>query len=98
MGFLMACPNCGDRDVAEFRFGGEVTARPAPDAPPAAWAAYLSLRRNEAGPQAEWWFHRHGCRRWFLAERDTRTNRVARTWWPPSPAGPPAGPAPGDRP
>lgn len=82
MGFLIACPNCGEREVGEFRFGGEMTARPAPEAGTAAWARYLYAKKNEAGPQIEWWFHRHGCRRWFLALRDTRTNVVARTWWP----------------
>ncbi len=83
MGFLIACPNCGERDASEFRFGGELTARPGPAAAPQEWTGYLYMRRNEAGPQTEWWFHRHGCRRWFLASRDTRTNAVARTWWPP---------------
>ena len=40
-----------------------------------------------------------GCRRWFLAVRDTRTNAVAHTFWPPRAAdpepteGPPAKPA-----
>jgi sarcosine oxidase delta subunit len=29
-----------------------------------------------AGRQREWWFHRSGCRAWFVAERDTRTNEV----------------------
>jgi len=83
MGFLIPCPNCGERDAYEFRFGGELNARPAPEAGADVWARYLYSRRNEAGPQTEWWFHRHGCRRWFLAERDTRTNAVARTWSPP---------------
>jgi sarcosine oxidase delta subunit len=26
--------------------------------------------------QREWWFHRSGCRAWFIAERDTTTNEV----------------------
>ena len=25
---LLACPNCGDRNVSEFRFGGELNSRP----------------------------------------------------------------------
>src|SRR5205814_9391619 len=37
------------------------------------------FRRNVAGVQREWWNHRFGCRLWFLAERDTRTNEVLRT-------------------
>jgi sarcosine oxidase, subunit delta len=36
------------------------------------------LRRNVAGVQREWWYHRFGCEIWFLAERDTRTNEVIR--------------------
>ena len=38
--------------------------------------AYNYFRRNVAGVQREWWFHRSGCGAWFLAERDTRTNEV----------------------
>lgn len=36
------------------------------------------MRRNVAGVQQEWWYHRLGCKVWFLAERDTRTNEVLR--------------------
>jgi sarcosine oxidase delta subunit len=28
--YLVKCPNCGDRNVYEFRFGGEVVQSPAP--------------------------------------------------------------------
>jgi heterotetrameric sarcosine oxidase delta subunit len=83
MAFLLRCPHCGPRDVYEFRWGGEQSSRPAPGSPPAAWAEYLYLRRNEAGVQREWWYHRAGCRRWFLAVRDTRSNEVRETFWPP---------------
>ena len=85
MSFLLACPTCGPRDVYEFRWGGAYSRRPAPGASREAWVGYLYLRDNEAGPQEEWWYHRLGCRRWFLAVRDTRTNEVARTFWPPGP-------------
>ena len=37
---------------------------------------YNYFRRNVAGVQREWWYHRSGCREWFLAERDTRSNHV----------------------
>ena len=83
MSFLLRCPQCGPRDVYEFRWGGEQSRRPEPDAPLETWNRYLYLRNNEAGPQHEWWYHRSGCRRWFLGERDTRSNEVARTFWPP---------------
>ena len=84
MSFLIPCPACGDRDVGEFRFGGEN--RPRPSNPetfaPAAWAHYVYDRTNAAGRQTEWWYHRGGCGQWFLAVRDTRTNAVEKTWFP----------------
>ena len=83
MSFQVPCPACGPRDVYEFRWGGEQAERPAPGSPPEVWTEYLYLRRNAAGTQREWWYHRMGCRRWFLADRDTRTNEVARAFWPP---------------
>ena len=77
----MPCPNCGPRSVYEFEFGGEYQRRPALDAGPDAWTKYLYLRSNTAGLQTEWWYHRHGCKRWFLAERDTVTNEVRSSFW-----------------
>ncbi|MFQ5829745.1 MAG: sarcosine oxidase subunit delta [Candidatus Methylomirabilia bacterium] len=82
MSFLLPCPQCGVRDVYEFRWGGEYSSRPARGSPPSVWTGYLYLRTNAAGPQEEWWYHRMGCRQWFLAVRDTRTNAVERTYWP----------------
>lgn len=38
--------------------------------------SYNYFRRNVAGVQREWWFHRSGCRAWFIAERNTNTNEV----------------------
>jgi heterotetrameric sarcosine oxidase delta subunit len=80
--FLLTCPGCGPRDVGEFRYGGEVQSRPAPGSSRDAWASYLYLRTNVAGVERAWWFHRLGCRRWFQAERDTRTNAVLASQWP----------------
>ena len=82
MAFLVACPNCGERNVYEFRFGGEVTTRPPPDASGDEWSDYFYARRNIAGVQREWWYHKLGCRKWFLADRDTVTNEVSQTAWP----------------
>ena len=82
MAFLLDCPNCGERNVYDFRFGGEVTHRPKPDASQDDWSDYFYSRRNVAGPQREWWYHKFGCRKWFLALRDTVTNEVAETYWP----------------
>jgi sarcosine oxidase subunit delta len=77
MSFLMTCPNCGVREVSDFAYGGEVSPRPK-QAPASIreLGAYNYFRRNVAGVQREWWMHRSGCRCWFLAERDTRTNEV----------------------
>ncbi|MFQ5944479.1 MAG: sarcosine oxidase subunit delta, partial [Anaerolineales bacterium] len=56
---LLECPNCGPRNASEFRYGGEVQSRPAPeDSGQARWTAYLYQRRNPMGVLREWWFHR----------------------------------------
>jgi heterotetrameric sarcosine oxidase delta subunit len=92
MSFLLACPNCGPRDVNEFVCAGEVTSRPKESPTLEDLTAYLYLRRNVAGVQREWWYHRFGCELWFQAERDTRTNEVLATELVRRRAG--AGPAP----
>jgi sarcosine oxidase subunit delta len=63
MSFLLPCPNCGPRDVHEFRHGGQVMDGP----------------QNLPGLQQERWYHRFGCRLWLLAVRDVRTNAVTET-------------------
>jgi sarcosine oxidase subunit delta len=83
MSFLLSCPLCGPRDVYEFRFGGEVQSRPVPGSDQRTWGEYLYMRTNVSGVERAWWFHRAGCRRWFQAERDTRTNTVIRSAWAP---------------
>ncbi len=79
MSFLLPCPNCGPRDVNEFVYAGEVSLRPKRSPSLEELTAYVYLRRNVAGIQREWWFHRFGCELWFQAERDTRTNEVVTT-------------------
>jgi sarcosine oxidase subunit delta len=76
MSFLLRCPNCGTREVTDFGFGGETSARPEGLASLRELSRYNYFRRNPAGVQREWWVHRSGCQAWFLAERDTRTNAV----------------------
>ena len=80
---LLTCPNCGERNVSEFRFGGEYLVRPQnpeDEASNLAWADYLYLKENKLGVQKEWWYHRQGCGMWFIAERHTRTNVVEATY------------------
>lgn len=82
MAFLLTCPNCGDRSVYEFRFGGELTQRPKPDSSSNEWTSYFYDRRNTAGTGKEWWYHKLGCRKWIVAVRNTITNEVSETAWP----------------
>jgi sarcosine oxidase subunit delta len=74
----LTCPLCGPRDRREFTYLGaeDYLHRPAPDAPPAAWDAYLHLRDNTAGPLRDLWYHEQGCAQWLLVSRDTVTHRI----------------------
>jgi sarcosine oxidase subunit delta len=76
MSFVLRCPNCGVREVTDFGFGGEVSSRPTGHPSARELNEYVYFRTNVAGVQREWWYHRSGCRAWFIAERDTRTNEV----------------------
>ena len=87
MSYLLTCPNCGVREVTDFGYGGEIASRPKSKPTFRELNTYNYFRRNVAGVQREWWFHRSGCRAWFLAERDTRTNEVH---WTALPADAPA--------
>ncbi|HEX6695597.1 MAG TPA: sarcosine oxidase subunit delta [Solirubrobacteraceae bacterium] len=82
MSYVLTCPHCGIREVTDFAFGGEVSRRPRERPTLRELGAYNYFRRNVAGVQREWWYHRSGCRAWFLAERDTRTNAVLWTALP----------------
>jgi sarcosine oxidase subunit delta len=72
------CPLCGDRDLREFTVTGHASLaeRPADDAAPEAWDAYLHLRDNPAGRTEELWWHGAGCGAWLVVERDTVTHAV----------------------
>lgn len=73
------CPNCGRRNVSEFRYVGERHPRPDPaTVDPATWRGYLYVRDNPAGWTAETWLHRSGCRRYLEVERHTVTNEIRR--------------------
>jgi sarcosine oxidase, subunit delta len=76
MSFVLRCPHCGPREVSDFAYGGEVLVRPTDAPSPRELNRYVYFRRNVAGVQREWWYHRSGCGVWFHAERDTRTNEV----------------------
>lgn len=82
MSFVLDCPNCGPREVTDFGFGGELNPRPTSRPGLRRLWEYNYFRRNVAGVQREWWYHRSGCRAWFVAERDTTTNRITFTALP----------------
>ena len=81
MAFQISCPNCGLRPVWELHYGGPVPERKAEAPDPSRWAAELYEKPNIAGEQVEWWYHRSGCKSWFIVRRDTRTNQVLETQW-----------------
>jgi methylglutamate dehydrogenase subunit B len=74
----IACPWCGPRDEAEFKYRGDATLRrPEPDAGPDAFVAYVYERDNPLGWHVEWWHHVHGCRRVLKVVRHTLTHEIA---------------------
>jgi sarcosine oxidase, subunit delta len=79
---LIPCPWCGPRPENEFRYAGEAhIIRPADPSTvdDAAWANFLYMRSNPKGSHSERWCHQHGCGRFFNAERDTVSDRIAGT-------------------
>lgn len=79
---LIKCPWCGDRAESEYSYGGEAGIKrpPQPDElSDADWADYLFNRKNSKGAHEELWNHAQGCRRWFVAERDTVTYVIKET-------------------
>lgn len=78
----LQCPWCGSRNEDEFTYGDPADLR-RPAAPSslsdAEWANYLFLRDNVRGETSELWRHTFGCRQWFVADRDTLSNRVIDT-------------------
>lgn len=78
---LLKCPNCGERNVSEFRYGGERQKRPNPNsATQEIMTDYLYMRDNPLGVIHEWWYHRAGCGLWFIAKRHTKSHEVIETY------------------
>ena len=75
---IINCPLNGPRNASEFLWGGEVKDMPeAGDE--AGWADYVFLQENAAGVVREWWCHLPTSF-WFIAERDTRSDEILRTY------------------
>jgi sarcosine oxidase, subunit delta len=77
---LLTCPINGMRPVDEFAFGGELRDMPDPQScKDAEWGDYVFNRNGAPGLKKEWWYHVPSGT-WFIAERDTSTDVVARTY------------------
>jgi sarcosine oxidase subunit delta len=78
----ITCPHCGERDLGEFRYGGDASKpRPAHGQMGGAgdlkaWHDYVFLFDNPKGPHTEYWQHVLGCRQWFRLHRNTATNEI----------------------
>ena len=79
---IMCCPLNGDRNINEFHCAGEVIPMPDPaDVSDDNWRDYLWLSANEAGVVREWRCHLPTSY-WFIAERNTVTDEIVRTYAP----------------
>jgi sarcosine oxidase subunit delta len=67
---LIACPFCGERDVAEFEFRHSI----APAGTDAAERLYF--RSAEPSRSIEHWQHVRGCRTWLELHRDLASGIV----------------------
>jgi sarcosine oxidase subunit delta len=77
---IMPCPLNGPRNIAEFVCGGEVRPMPSPGGTgDVDWARHVFLEDNRAGVVREWWCH-SATSYWFIAERDTQTDEILRTF------------------
>jgi sarcosine oxidase, subunit delta len=77
---LIDCPLNGPRNAQEFICAGEVKPMPDPaDCSDAEWTEYVFLENNTAGVVREWWCHVPTAF-WFIAERDTVSDTVLRTY------------------
>ena len=77
---VMNCPLNGPRNISEFAYGGEVVTPPDPaGASDEEWAEFVFMEGNRAGVVREWWLH-VATAYWFIAERDTVSDRIVRTY------------------
>jgi len=73
----ITCPLCGERDRREFTWSGDALAlhRPAREAAPEVWHAYIHLRDNPAGATRDLWYH-EPCGAFAVLQRDTVTHAI----------------------
>ena len=77
---IMPCPLNGPRNISEFVCFGEVAEMPDPAAASdPEWAEHVWFANNTAGVVREWWCHTPTSY-WFIAERNTVTDEILRTY------------------
>ena len=77
---IMTCPVNGPRVISEFSYAGEFRAMPEPEtASDRAWSDYVFNRNSLPGVKFEWWCHTPSGT-WFIAERDTASDTIRRTF------------------
>lgn len=77
---IMTCPINGPRAISEFVYWGEVRLMPDPQiADDATWADYVFNRNGAPSIRQEWWCHTLS-NTWFIAERNTKTDEILRTY------------------
>ena len=77
---ILTCPLNGPRNIQEFVYGGEVAQMPdSARCSDAEWADYVFLPENKKGVIREWWCH-GATNYWFIAERDTASDEILRTY------------------
>jgi sarcosine oxidase subunit delta len=76
----MQCPLNGPRNISEFSYGGEFHRMPDHTTTSSRdWAEHVFFADNTAGVVTEWWCH-NATSYWFLAERNTITDEILRTF------------------
>jgi len=86
---LMTCPINGRRAISEFVCGGELREMPDPGkASDQAWADYVFNRSGVPAVKKEWWCHT-ASGVWFIAECDTGSGTILRTYLYSPPEKPP---------
>lgn len=79
---ILTCPLNGPRNISEFIHGGEVKPMPDPEqCSDQDWAHYVFYNENPAGVIREWWLHAPSSY-WFIAERDTISDTIIKTYDP----------------
>ncbi len=77
---IMHCPLNGPRNISEFACFGEVAEMPDPErASDDDWAEFVWYASTAAGVVREWWCHVPSSY-WFIAERNTVTDEIVRTY------------------